>query len=386
MKRFFINICSILVICLLSYTGLWYFQSKNMESFTHEAILSITKKLGGSKSDFVYESAKISGFPLGYKVQINKPRFILNDENISMKFSSNESLIIESDILGTKYLAKLPQNIDVKNIDVKTGEALENSFIIKYTEPATINLKASSGNFYANIFGQEKTSDSANKLNLSDFSYKDTGYKYINASTQDVIYSADESVFTFALLEDDSYNFTANVKNQFLKALDKKLYKEKNIGKLNLEADIIYNETSGDKLAFNKFILTSDIFSLDLQGNAVNSNIEAFPYGDLKIKIGNYEDFVEFQAMLINQVAEKSPFPFLKIKQEQIKSFKDFLKKVATEKSNNDKDIVITLKREEGQSVNIGKFSFIEAVHLYKGDSADMVKSEAADNFTSEIQ
>jgi hypothetical protein len=357
-----------------------------MESFTHEAILSITKKLGGSKSDFVYESAKISGFPLGYKVQINKPRFILNDENISMKFSSNESLIIESDILGTKYLAKLPQNIDVKNIDVKTGEALENSFIIKYTEPATINLKASSGNFYANIFGQEKTSDSANKLNLSDFSYKDTGYKYINASTQDVIYSADESVFTFALLEDDSYNFTANVKNQFLKALDKKLYKEKNIGKLNLEADIIYNETSGDKLAFNKFILTSDIFSLDLQGNAVNSNIEAFPYGDLKIKIGNYEDFVEFQAMLINQVAEKSPFPFLKIKQEQIKSFKDFLKKVATEKSNNDKDIVITLKREEGQSVNIGKFSFIEAVHLYKGDSADMVKSEAADNFTSEIQ
>jgi hypothetical protein len=352
-----------------------------MESHTKNAILSITKKLGGSKSDFVYESAKISGFPLGYKVQINKPRFILNDENISMQLSSNESLIIESDILGTKYLAKLPQTIDIK-----TGEALENSFIIKYTEAATINLKASSSNFYANIFGQENISDSANKHNLKDLHYKDMGYKYLNASTQDVIYSADESVFTFALLEDDSYNFTANVKNQFLKALDKKLYKEKNIGKLNLEADIIYNETSGDKLAFNKFILTSDIFSLDLQGNAVNSNIEAFPYGDLKIKIGNYEDFVEFQAMLINQLAEKSPFPFLKIKQEQITSFKDFLKKVATEKSNNDKDIVITLKREEGQSVNIGKYSFIEAVHLYKGNSADMVKSEVPDDFTSEIQ
>lgn len=379
MKRFFITICSILVICLLSYTGLWYFQSKNMESFTHEAILSITKKLGGSKSDFVYETAKVSGFPLGYKVQINQPRFIINDANISMELSSNESLIIESDILGAKYLARLPETINING-----GEALEKSFILKYSAPATINLKASGEDFYANIFGQKPTSQTTHGIN--DVTYKDIGYKYINATDQEVIASADESSFTFDIAEDAGYSLTANVRNQFLRTITKKSYKDKNIGNLNLEADIIYNETAGDKLSFNKFIITSDIFSLDLEGNAVNSNIEAFPYGELKIKIGNYEDFVEFQTILINEAAEKSAFPFFKIKQEQVASFKDFLKKVATEKSNNDKDIVITLKRDEGQSINIGKYSFIEAVHLYKGGSEDIVKSETSDDFVSDIQ
>jgi len=381
MKRFLVTISVFLAIFSVMYSGIWLYKSKTVKSLTENAILAITKDLGGRKSEFVYANTLVSGFPFGYKVQINKPRFIIDDKNISLELSSDDSLIIESDILESKYTATLPQNINVKN-----GESLEQNYSLRYNSPAQIELSSNNKNLAARFFKRIIFDDTKGTYEINQANYKDSGYKYINPLNQDVISSAESVDLTVKIVSDSTYNLKANISNQFFKGLKKLADKKNDIGNINLAADIIYSEKSGDSVSFKNFALNSDKFSLDIKGNTSSSNIEAFPYGDLTIKIGSYEDFIDFKANLLNNMVSNSIIPLFRIKSKQITDFKTFLSKVATEKSDDGKNIALTLKREEGQAVSIGKYSFIEAVHIYNGGHIEKVTTNASKEFVTDAK
>ena len=379
MKRFFITIIVFVVIFAGLYSGVWFYNANAVKLHTEQAILTLTKDLGGKKSDFIFSDTQISGFPLNYKVQINKPRFILNDQDISVDMSSDEPLIVESDILASSYTATLPQDIIVKN-----GESLEENYTIRYNGNASINITSDAKGLLQKIKSALSSGGDENFYQVKNAKYIDKGYSYINPINQEIIASSEGQIIEIDLIGRGEYNLKANIADQYFKSFNEISDNGKKIGNLNIDADIIYKEDLGDKLNFNKLVISSDNFSIDVKGHAAGSNIEAFPYGNLEIKVSNYEDFIDFQATVLNDIVKKSGLPVFNLKDKQISRFKDFLGKVATETNNDGQDIVISLKREEGQAINIGKYSFIEAVHLYNGGTIETVTTPASKEFVTE--
>ena len=379
MKRFSITVAAFILIFTSLYSGIWFYNSKAVQLHTEQAILALTKDLGGKKSDFKFTDSSINGFPFNYKVQINKPRFILNDSDISVDMSSEEPLIVESDILISNYIATLPNNIVVKS-----GETLEENFSIRYSDAAQIIVKSDAENLIQKLLSKLSNNDGKSLYEVKSAKYSDNGYKYINPLTQELIASADSQNIEIDLIGSGKYNLKANIANQHLNIFNKLYDGKKQVNNLNLNADLIYQDDSGDKINFKQFVLSSDNFSVNVKGNAAGSNIEAFPYGNLEIKVSNYVNFIDFQALILNDIVKKSGLPIFNIKEKQISRFKDFLGKVATKTSEDNNDIVISLKREEGQAINIGKYSFIEAVHLYNGGTIETITTPASKDFVAE--
>jgi hypothetical protein len=105
---------------------------------------------------------------------------------------------------------------------------------------------------------------------------------------------------------------------------------------------------------------------MSVSGAVISNAVEALPSGDLQIKITNYEEFLDYQGRLINYIVEKSAFPLFNIKSEEINKFKKFLNIVASEKYNDDRDLLIILRRDGGSAINIGEYNFYEALQIYK--------------------
>jgi hypothetical protein len=379
MRRFFVTFIAFVILFFIIYSATWLYNSNAVKENTEIAILALTKDLGGKKSDFLYSDTTISGFPFYYTVQINKPRFILNDRELSVDLSSEEPLIIKSDILISNYKATLP-----KSIKVKDGESVEENYVVQYNIPPVITVESQTDNLFEKILSKLRSVEDQPMFQFKQAIYSDKGYKYLNPLTQDILASADSSNIIIDLAANNKYNLKADLKNQYFSRLDNIAQDIEGSNKLDLKADILYSYKSGDEITFNDFNLNTDAFSVKINGHAASSNIEAFPYGNLEIKVSNYQNFIDFQASLMNDIVKSSGFQIFNIKDKQISQFKEFILKVANETTNNNKDVVVGLKREEGQAINIGEYSFIEAVHLYKGGTIEKVTTPASNDFIAE--
>jgi hypothetical protein len=360
MKRFFLTLLVFSVIFSVIYSGWWYYYSGKIKQYTAQSLLALSQNFGGSDSDFNYSHIDVSGFPFGFKISVGNAKFILADKDLSSDIIFEKNLAINANLIGSKYEVILPKDFQIFN------KISGHPYSIKYNEPARIVIKVGIKNI-TNWFAPlvfDNTSDKI--LFVKDIKYYDDGYNISDGKTGASLISSESNFVDLSFSDADNYTLKVNLKDKDLRYLDTK-YRNISGNKHSIVADIGFERVNQDtKILINEFKILSTLTSMSVSGAVISNAVEALPSGDLQIKITNYEEFLDYQGRLINYIVEKSAFPLFNIKSEEINKFKKFLNIVASEKYNDDRDLLIILRRDGGSAINIGEYNFYEALQIYK--------------------
>lgn len=377
MKKYLrISFLSSAILAVL-YTGLWFYQAENIKSLTEKSLIRIAKKIGGNNSDFAYAKSFIGGFPFAIKVNIDQPRFIIDNNNSLYEVSGKNPLILKSNIIGTRFTAQLPEEIKITNLD---GDKKQ-QWRLKYNDSAIFKVRTTHEDTLRWLLNGLKHNLPSPALLIKEVLYKDGGFS-INKTTGSEMISSSEGLFLKIksgrnAQSGQAFDLMAEIKNANLDELIYFSDHDKMLGKINLSTDISYSGYQAgneSNINFRGFNLSSDIFDINIQGMLANSADEAIPQGELRVRLGQYSNIIDYQRSIINYVVQNSAFPIFNIKDEQSDAFKDFLKSISAERYNNEQDILILLKRKKGQELQIGKHGFFEVLKLFRNTFSDSKK------------
>jgi hypothetical protein len=364
MKRFSATIAAFFALLAVIYSGFWFYQSKKVKSFAELYVSDMTKKFGGDKSQFIYADSKSGGFPLSFKVEFVKPKLIINDRNLEAELVSEGAVVFKSNIIGSKFTVSLP-----KELNFKKKDDAKSALLAKFNEEPAILIRGKQKGLIPWLMNSTADADDLPWV-MTEFSYSDKGFD-IMAAGGATISSARSSEVDLKMDDSNSYSLVANIKNMQLDKLIALPSYADALGNLNIAADMSYKESAGSEEAaidVKRFSLVADGFSVDISGNIERNKADALPFGVMQVKLGQYESFISYNAALINYVVANSAFPIFSINNKQIDSTKEFLKSIASEKYNDDKDILILLNRKKGEDFRIGQVGFYEALQRFKLD------------------
>jgi hypothetical protein len=365
MKRFFATISAFVVILTIIYSGFWFYQSKKVKTLTEAYVREMTKRFGSDKSEFVYTTSKTSGFPFSFDVEFAKPKFVIDDRNLTAEISSEGSIIMSSNIIGSKLTVLLPKELNF----IKAGEE-KSALLVKFNEEPAILVKAKQKGLIPWIINTSVNEEDLPWV-VTDFNYSDKGCNILRINGGAELASIKSASLNLKMGDDNSdsnYSLLMDFKSMQLdKLIELPTYADA-LGNLNIAADLSYKEEvdSGAIIEVKGLSMVSDGFSIDISGNIERSNSDALPFGVLRVKIGQYENFINYHAAFINYIVANSAFPLFNIKDKQIESTKEFLSTVASEKYNDDKDILILLNRKKNEDFRVGQIGFYEALQRFK--------------------
>jgi hypothetical protein len=373
MRRFTFTISVFFAIFAVLYTGFWIYQSQKVKTFSEEYVRYLTKKFGGDKSEFVFADSKRGGFPFSFKTEIVKPKFIINESEVGLEISSENSLVFKSNIFGTRFGISLPQEASIAKANMAQED--KTAWMLKCTTAPVITMGAKQKGLLPWVLKGGLVNSEDLPLVLTRFNYTDQGCKVLRTVDGIEVASLASGNLDIHMGNniEGNYNLIANFKNV---RIDKILVLPEYIsglGTLDIVADISYEQegregVEGASTKIRQLNMTADNFSLDVRGNIDNSKADALPFGGLQIKLTQYENFVDYNKALINYVVANSAFPIFSIKDKQTSTFKEFLKSIASEKTNDDKDILVLFNRKEGEDFRIGELGFYDALQMFKSD------------------
>jgi hypothetical protein len=374
MKRFFLTISVFFAVLAVLYSGFWLYQSRKVKVFAVEYVTYLTKKFGGESSQFIYSDTRMKGFPLAFNVEISNPKFIFQEKDVAMEVSSEEPLVFGANVIGSKFNTVFP-----KNINVHKGAADSVPLLVKFVQQPNVVIKIKHKGLLPWLLkGADFDSDEP-PLVVRIFSYTDKGFSVVKSDNGAEIASGKSNEIGFSLDKEDNQSLKVDCDSLFIDKLLLLPEYTSGLGSFNVEADISYKRPDGDNVGtstnITKLVLGADSFSLDVKGNIDRSDADALPFGGLQIKLVGYESFVDYGKALINYVVANSAFPIFSIKDEQADTFKDFLKVIASEKYNDDKDILIVFNRKKGEDFRIGELGVYDALQMFKADMATPRKS-----------
>lgn len=264
----FLSVFAILLLIILAYYFVW----KNIATKAKNVISESIK-------DFKYESLTVSGFPFSKNISINKIDFINNTPLATQNYVSIDKITISSFIFSRDFSIKLK--------DIKTINSVDNSvFILNYNEDPQINVS-----FY---------SDGT----LKSFNYSDIGYRVVN--NNETLYTASKSLVDVESTKADNttdYSIIGDLQNmQNISILDKKDQSAEKIEpeiynmKFNISTSLTIKDNKLDSSIIK--IISANLVgnkntNISLTGEIIKSLDDPYSYGSLKLKLANYQKWLE---------------------------------------------------------------------------------------------
>lgn len=365
MRRLIIFVISAVAFTAL-YSGLWFYQAKNIRDFAEVGLRSFAKRVGGEKSEFLYSKARVKGYPFKFEIEIDQPKLLVEDQGVILDIYSGEEISIISNITGSAFSLHLPHKIFV----VRKEDDYESQWSLNYSRQPKINAKIRR----SSIWPFTKNMD----VSVKEFNYSDDGYSIFNVKTNKEIASSKSSFVNLNIgleeSKDSSVNLVSDLKGIRFFSPDYLLGSGIDLGEVNINADISYigpeklDNINGEEshLRIRELAFNSGLFTIDAKGSIDRAKDDGLPFGELQLKLSKYSNFVDHQKFLVNYIVRNSAFPIFSIKERQADSFKHFLYAISTERQDEGNGLVIMLKRNKGDDLHIGPYDLAEVMGLFK--------------------
>lgn len=373
-----------------AHTAFWVSQSSKIQASMEQVVAQIAKEVGKSNSEFTYTAANVSGYPFNFTVTIEQPKFVSVSEGERLELSADqEKLVVTSNLFGSKYKVALPSNLDAK----QTVNAQETNYKLQFAGGAPqLELK-----FSNNVLSSGGSSNAImSHLNdsLKSFKYSDAGYLLSNSTDGTKIASADLNNVQIIKKKSKpnnistAYNITIkNADHSALFAQSNKKSEQDSSGDalwpINAKLSIISNDvrdeagkSSSVDFTVNEADIAAASFGFVMKGDIKANGEDIFPFGNLSVKVNNYQSMVDYFSGTISTALAESKVPLFNIKSEKSIDFKKVLYEVASEKSNEEQDLLLTLSREKGKSLFIGQKGLMEVIDLLKASAAGTLGEE----------
>lgn len=367
-----------------AHTTFWFYQSGKIKLSIEQAANQISKEIGRKNTEFFYTSSDISGYPLNFTVRVNQPKFITAGGGEKLEISSaDQPLVIKSNLIGSGYKITFPTKLDIK----QTIDETETSYKLEFSG-ASPQLEAKfSGNVMLSFKeGQDILEHLGDKLN--SLRYLDSGYSFTKADDNSKIMSSEADFL--------QVNKTSTKANSFSTAYDIRVNNmdgaalftqasasadaAKPMGGLwpvtaHFDFSNIDSRDENGKSTSIEYVLRDVDFKASTFGVSVKGDVKAngndlFPFGDLTVRLSGYEGMVDYFGGIVGQALADSKIPFLNIKSQKSVDFKKVLYEVASEKTNEEKDLLLTISREQGKNLFIGQKGLMEVIDMLKGSGS----------------
>lgn len=337
------------------YSGFWFVQSQKLKQFTESAIV----KANNQSNSFTIEYEKISscGFPFKVKTHIEKLKIsnIFNPEKNESQNIEIAEFSISSNLLLREFIPAIEKEMKMSMQTIDENNLLQN--LVRDI------------NFHPHIkllFSQSPFAKKFKLTQFKSFNYQDDKIE-INNEKGEVIFDAvlhnkihvnDIKTYKNDIKYDIKIDIN-HIKNQSnnlnYSALDNDI-EIFNLIKTDLFVDLILNikenNSSITDFDIKKFNLSNNDIAIDTKGN-IAINVKAgdlIPMGNLDIWFVNYKKLLNyFQSYLKNEV----------------KFLEETLPVLASEKSNNDHNLLIKYHRGKDGKIMIGSQSLEEIIGQY---------------------
>lgn len=370
MKRSYVILILVALVFSAAYSAFWFHQSSRVKQITEEAVVHFAKRFGGVRSNFVYSQSKISGFPFSFNVELSQPKLMVYEDDVMMDIYSAESLYISTNVIGTRFGVAIP----IQVILHQKGEGDGEVWRAEFKDYPVLWGKRSWRHILQWMHGER-----LEEMKIEEVRYKDEGVVVTRQPDTTKIASTSSS-FVRLLLQDGQVQGRAEVETEikglYLEWLDRYARADVPLGIWNVDMDLAYVpqgrpdalkrpvlETDWD---IRKLVVNNKAFTLEAQGELGSEENDALPMGNVQLIVRQYGQCVDYYAAMINDVVQSSAFPVFKIEPDEAEAFKGFLNKVASERYNAGKDVLITLRRAQGEPLHIGEYSFAEAMQLFR--------------------
>jgi|GEM_PF-5195842 len=383
MKKKILAVVVLAGLVIGSHAAFWIYESGKIKTSIEQLAGRISKEIGKKNTELLFSKSELSGYPFHFAVKLSQPKITSTGGGEKLElFSADEQLIITTNLTGGHYKVQLPSHIDIK----QTVNEKEQSYKLEFTNTRPqIDLKLG-GNILTvgeNIDIMQYIND-----NMKETSYIDSGYVLSNVDGGAKISSSGGDFVKIV----QSKNMQNNIETAY------------NIKVDNLDAAQFFvdgNKTVDQQAASGLWpiIASVDLSSIDMRdeggrsksidfvvrgvdlsaasfGVRINGDIKAngediFPFGNLSIKLSNYQNLVDYFSGMVRHALAETKIPFFNIQSDKSIDFKKVMSEVASEKSNEDKDILLELRREKGKSLFIGQKGLMEVIDLLKSSASN---------------
>lgn len=375
MRKYITNIAGVAVSLTVIYSVGWFYQANRIRTLTEELITDVSESVGAQRSEFFYSRSEVKGFPFRYDVNIYDPRFISYNTSDPIEISSADRLTVSTSTLGGSFRATFPEKINV-SIKKETGAL---PYIISFNEAPVLDIKIHQEEIIPWVFKRFSEQGTDNlSATFKSLKYSDEGYVVVDGTTGEALAST-KRVFIQLNTEDYTEGATVselvfNIKN----AQFDKLYHldngQRGLGNVNVSADISFIgpalleniSTSESNIRIRGIEFSSDHFGFNINGAVSTAKDDLFPFGDVRLKLTNFANLIDYKIAFINQKMSGLALPFFKIKTSQAGALKLFAEKIATEEHNDGKDLLMTFNRKQGESFFIGDKSLAQVMLLFR--------------------
>lgn len=375
----------------VAHAAFWVYQSGKIKESIGQLTTQIAKGAGGNDSEFFYSSSSVSGYPLSFKVSVHEPKYTGLYKGRKVEVSSAEQpLVIASNLIGSAFKIQLPTKINIKAFDASA----EKLYALEFNKESPDLEVRFSGNIASGVKDVSGVIPYLGEK-MKSVHYADSGYVVTSGDGAKIAIADLNEVYAVKNISKDGsivYKYNVKLQNVDNSALfeeeERKLQGgavQMKVWPLNANIEFITTEARDSEgrsqsvdMDLKDVSVSNPSFGLALSGTFKANAEDVFPFGDINLKLTNYANVVDyFGSMLIYAFAE-SKIPLLQLNAGKQVNFKKVLFEIASEKSNEDKDILIKFQREQGKNLFIGQKGLMEVV--------DMIKTSASEHSAEEIR
>lgn len=374
LRKIAIGIACVFVLAVAGYTSCWFYAAHKIQKGVEVVLYQLSEDMRLKESDFFYSDIGVSGFPLAFVVDLYEPRFVGKYKDTSFEVFSSDAISFGSNVKGDFFVVTTP-----KQLQYLVHDQPNLPFVLRYKRLPEITveviqqenipwtLKAFLGDFEDVNFDFVK------------FRYHDEGFVITEKRQEEVLIRADEIFISLDSLRNGGgkkeSNFIVDMSGFNNDAYNKRKEFTQNLGDVELAADIGFvalpSETEDEKLeAVNVNIrelkMDTGVFGLDLRGRVDTSLKDPFPFGELFLKMRQYQGFVEYQGELINHMAAQTAFSFVKMDDFYKKAFKRFMRDIAVKEDKEQEELHFAFKRQTRDDLFIGEKKLPEVMRLFR--------------------
>jgi hypothetical protein len=379
----------VIILCLtaLSFGGIKFFKKK-IELQIQNSITENAQKIDPNISA-QFKNIKIQGlfksnktyivndltFTSPGKYEVLVPKLNFQPQKKTSKISINDLKVssLSGENLGYKFYFK-----DAVNITLTKNEALEN-----YTIQFPKNYRFISGTGTATISYPKENkpvkvsfNKQTNRVDLIDFQNSQIDiHQGIEISPTTLISTSLNNKLLYkkeTKEKNDIYSIVFNTKNKILPSPNSNHIK---FIINDVDVDLLFENNNLDyvkKLAFNKFLISSQKFNLAITGTAHQDTSGIFPYGEGSLKLNNFEKFANFLSKYLTE--ENTTLIETGITDEEsIKHYQNItismMKEINSPKSKNFKALI---KRSPKQKLTINSRTLEDLNKIYEEISTEL--------------
>lgn len=407
----------IFALLIAFYCFMWLYTAWNIESSASNLINSFNKDAKSSpayEGNISFDSISVSGFPLNFALEIEKPVFDIRFKDVSggsspgsYNIKTEEKFVMEIGVFDKKTSFILPKLMSM--VYTHPNSSKVNNFDFSYTSTPVMELEMKNSpfeHFITSLNGNPWLSDRFAADDFVSFAYKDNGSSMIEAGNNKVMSSGGyifsvsnkplgegKNEFHFQtkgeniVLTDKYYEiFYSDAKkigDKETSLLDLIIEQNKKSGSFAYNVDFTYTgsldaskRVEDYDFVLKQFAFVNDIFAINSDGQiTMDAKSDKLPFGWLRLSMRNYQDmqryFAQYYNFAMDGIAAQNPNKNIqaKLTNEDIASFNNFLAKVASI-YNDGKDMMLVMKREKGGDAYIGNIPLAQAFGMLNEEMA----------------